>query len=262
MSSDIAKKIEAYYAEWLRRYKTAAEIAPDVQRQYELAQWQAKAYEVPMPDEVRHEIDPGLGRNLEILKERLPLSPIYCNTLALGTSTTSAASLMTSALSDMLREYREYDHVDELLGQYRQLQDKHVRINEARLRLERVFPLLLDLFDTAQRAVSMFKLDVEQAASAASELRNLLDKLKGELFRKAQHHKGDNMTWEIMSERLTVIRASASDRQVLLEQEIQRSRLYGDLSSIAKRRNLNMTQVEMLWPRVVDHVYVVCGCLM
>lgn len=46
MSSDEAREIEAYLAEWARRFETAKAKAAEVEHQHEFAQWQVRASDV------------------------------------------------------------------------------------------------------------------------------------------------------------------------------------------------------------------------
>ena len=86
------------------------------------------------------------------------------------------------------------------------------------------------------------------------EMRTFLYKLKGELFSKAREHPGENMTWELMAERLS----PASGRQIVLDQESAHSSLTDTLSRVGKGRP-SAFDFNEAWARFVDHVFSVCG---
>lgn len=269
MSSDKARELEEFLAEWKRRHESEKAIAPEVQREHDAAKWLIKAAELiesQAPQEVQIPISRRISIHVDELKRRMPLPPLYItqseSAYLIATSTSSADlgthvfEVLTSMVSspggaDVLPVAEEYQHLQEAQG----------RIVETRLRLLAVFPSLVQLFESAHRAHEIAKLSPNEVPSVAGEIRTLLDKFKGELFSKAVSHSHENMTWQTMSERLSD--EGSSERRMLLEQEDQRRQPYTELSEILKQRTpSDVTRLSSAWALVVDHIFVVCGCLL
>jgi hypothetical protein len=150
--------------------------------------------------------------------------------------------------------------IDDAIKQYAALQQREDRVMGARARLGGAFPSLLGLFDLAEQKFQLAKSNAAQIPDAAAAMRSLLDKLKGELFDKARRGPDENMTWSVMAERLGG--AEKNKQATLLDLEVSRGALYGDLSAFLKQRTaLDMKRVTVTWMLFIDHVYAVCGCV-
>lgn len=266
--SDPAKELRDHLAEWLRLYRTAKDIAPYVQRQLESAEWDEGARRLigraGAPEEVTHNIDQIMTRVLGEVKISLPLMTDYQQFLdegitTLSSGTVSATSSMVAVLIQIRASPDALPEIDSTIKEYEALQQKQGRFAEARVRLGIHFPSLVGLFDLAEHKFQLAKSDVRQVPDAATEMRTLLDKLKGELFAKAQVNQRENMTWLIMAGRLGT---GASQQSTLLDQEVSRVPLIENLSELLKRRMApDVRALSVAWMLVVDHVYVVCSCI-
>jgi hypothetical protein len=144
---------------------------------------------------------------------------------------------------------------------YRALQAAQDRAAMTRARLGALFPGVLAQFDTAARACELAKSRADDVPIAALEMRNLVDKLQGELFERARRAPKENMTWSTMI-RVLAPEAHSLQHHALTNQAGQRQLLYSTLSNLLKRRGAtDLTQLLEAWTFVVDHVFVVCGCV-
>lgn len=151
--------------------------------------------------------------------------------------------------------------VTSTLSDYQQLQQSQGRVEETLARLVAFCPSLVALFNAADQAFHLAKLTNSDVPQAAGEMRTLLDKFQGELFSKASRWPKENMTWVTMAERLTSGQNS-KERQILLDQEAQRQHLISELSDLLKQRTPpSVSQLSSIWPTVVDHILVTCGCV-
>ena len=76
-----AKERKEYLAEWLRLRKSAEDAAPDVQREYELAAFEADLMDsiqlAGAPAEVTNDLGRRSARSLEAVKRAFPHMPDY-----------------------------------------------------------------------------------------------------------------------------------------------------------------------------------------
>ena len=259
---DPAKEKEEHLAEWLRRFKTAESIAPDVQRELELARWETRTRNVivegGVPREVIQGVDRKLWANLNDVRKSWPQMQDYGLPPRTLVSTSTASS--TSEVITILFEMNGSSQASAAIEDYRQLQDRHGRFTDASLRLGAHFPGLVQMFGDAEEKFQMAKTGPAGIPDAATAMRTLLDKLKGELFSLAQTFPKENMTWAVMARRL----AGTEERQaeLLLEVDTTRGHLIEDLSGLLKQRTpLDLGALSSAWMRTVAHVFVVCGCL-
>ncbi len=267
--SDPTRKLREHLTEWLQRFRAAESIAAFVQGQLETAEWQEGARRLldvaGVPEEITGIIDQQVNRNLDEVKSAFPLMPVYPKlsderVMAMGSGTVGASSSMIAALVEIVSLPGASPEIDRAIRNYTTRQQIEGRLTGARARLREHFPSLVDLFDLAEQKSKLAKGDAEQTPGAATEVRNLLDKVKGELFARARRGPSENMTWATMSERLC--EADRRRSEILLDQEVLRGQLYTHLSDLLHRRTaLHAKRLSVVWLLVVDHVFVVCGCI-
>ena len=89
------------------------------------------------------------------------------------------------------------------IDQYHELQESQQRTKDVRTLISQLGnPQTLERFDRANKSISMFKADATPKTSAAVEIRTLIDGVKGDLFNLARNWPEENMSWEVMVERL------------------------------------------------------------
>jgi hypothetical protein len=94
---------------------------------------------------------------------------------------------------------------------------------------------------------------------AANSIRNTLDGLKGDLFKKARTTPKENMTWETMSQRLA---KGADEAGILIREDAIRTLLINGLSEILKNREHgSTTNLDNLWTQTLDFIYSVLNLL-
>lgn len=266
--TDKAKSIAEYFKLWLQRQKAGNDLVPTIQRLSEEAEWQRGAWNAireEAPEEVKTEVDERLARAAETLQTQLPLPPRY-SSFVCSTITTATTSGSMSTYDAILRvddlHYISRESAEPLTIQYMRIQTRNDRKAETRRRLDHRFPSLVPCFDTAAASAERAKSQPDQIPLAAIEARNLLDKLKGELWKEARRSVRENMTWDLMSDRLGAVPDHNSASQALRDQETHRSYLFERLSDLAKHREGMFSQdLNTLWPLILDHIFVVCGSI-
>lgn len=266
MENDKSKDCADYLKTWLSRHKAAGDLVPHVQRLSEEAQWQHSAWAAVRPvapAHLRADVDARIDHAFVALKTQLPLPPDY------GSFVSSAAA--STVTSSTMSTYGAVLHVEDLnciapavtaqhIALYQELQGRHNRSIEVRALLEQRFRRLTPQFDHASAAVQTAKSQPDKVPFAATEARNLVDALKGELLEAARRVPQENMTWKLMSDRLGTVPDPACGAQSLRDQEAHRRDIYGRLSDLIKhRRNAGSRELDAVWPLVLDHIFVVCG---
>lgn len=260
------KELKEYCAEWLRRHRTQEAIVPYVQGIYETAVWEEDARqsidEAHTPREMTQFIDLMAARNLDEVKSALPLPQNYQRVgyevlNALSTGMTSTASNVAVVLVAVRPTTGSSTRIDEVIDKYETLQRQQDRRMHARERLKNHFPSLVELFDLAEHKLQLAKGDHNQIPGAATEMRNLLDRLRGKLFAKAKHRPKENMTWTIMAERLCG--EDERRRHSLLDQEVLDCQIRRQLGDLVHRQiELDAREILIVWLLIVDFVFVVC----
>ncbi len=264
MSSNSPRLLKEYLDEWLARQREAQAITSEVERARAAAEWQVAAYpdiQSYLPPSLRQILDARVELAYKQVRIVLPMPPRYepltgtsvSSAVATGTMGTYGFGLAFSTTASPPPEV-----VQRHLTSFDRLQAAQDRGATVRTLLQDVSLALAVQFDRARGNQLTARSQPDQAAGAALEIRTLLDNLRGELFQKARISPGENMTWEIMSDRLGT-RTEVS-RELLLEQKQDRSRLLDDLSAIAKRRQGDrVSHLSDLWPLVLEHLYVTCS---
>ena len=258
----------AHLLEWTSRLKDANEIAPDVQHQIELVQWQLEALK-NAPDEA-DEIPfnpPSAEENLIYTKTVLPLIPKY-DPSNMVNSTSGTVSSSTDYYSFVARvsdlgtpKAVEYSgKFADLYQDIQQTQDRQSLVRQMIEKLEN--PNTLERFDRAVNAYSLYKSGIGERTSAALAIRTLMDGVQGALFEKARKQPKENIRWEKMGSRLARIVPSSENYRNFMFQHQVRSKLISRLSDIGKDREGGAaTNLEYVWTQVLDHLYVALSLL-
>jgi hypothetical protein len=145
---------------------------------------------------------------------------------------------------------------------YQILQHNHDRRLTVETLITENFPRLSSHFNIASSTFETAKSLADRIPSASNEMRVVLDKLKGELFEKARSRPKENMTWDVMAERLGKIPDPKSGAQLIKDQEVHRDQLYGLLSQLLKKRDESeRAELASLWVLFLDHLAVVLGSI-
>lgn len=263
---DSENELKEYCAEWLRRHRTAEMVAPYVQRMYETAAWGEGARqlidEAHVPEEITGIIDLKIAHNANVVRSTLPLPRDYqrvgyVELTALSSGVTSMASSMVAALIEIRPTAGISPEIDEAIKKYEVLHRDQGRYMGAHERLKNHFPSLVELLVLAENKFQQAKGDHNQIPGAATEMRNLVDRLRGELFAKANRRPKENMNWTTMSERLC--EGDSLRQQTLLDQEVLDGQIRGQLGDLVHRQTaLDATKLSILWLLIVDFVFLVC----
>jgi hypothetical protein len=106
------------------------------------------------------------------------------------------------------------------------------------------------------------KSGIVERTAAANEIRILLEGIKAVLWEKARKWPKENMTWEMMAERLAKKGPGGTEYHELLSQEAKYLFLFGLLSSVGKdREGKSLNDIENIWAQTLDHIFTVLGLI-
>jgi hypothetical protein len=265
------KKLEdklSYLQEWIDRLKEANKVAQEVQQQIELVRWKIGVLKnlPPEADEIPFD-PPKAEKDLDYTKSAIRQIPTYDRS-ALTNSTATTVSGTTDYYNFVTRigdlnTQNAITFSGEFIEQYHSMQRSQDRQRMVRQMVEKLGnPQTVNRFDKAVDAFSLYKTGVGDRTSTALQIRTLLDGVQGTLFEKARNHAKENMTWGKMGSRLARIQPNSEDYNQFIMQYDVRSRLYSRLSDIGKdREGGSVTNLEYIWPQVVDHLYVTLSLL-
>ena len=139
------------------------------------------------------------------------------------------------------------------------MQEKHGRLEKVRNLIQSLDNHnTLERFERAINAWTAVKSGTGERAAVATEMRTLLDGVKGVLVEKVRAHQGENMTWEEMAKRLSKQSETGIEEQALVDQNAKRSILLDKLSTVLKdREGETLTDIDDLCTMVMDHLYIV-----
>lgn len=259
------KRLEAkkeHLVTWLDRYRKAQEVAPLVQMNLELTEWEIQALS-NRPSEA-HEI-PLMGLNqritqdCEYLTRSLPLIPDYnptglMNSTAIAMSGSATVYQYVARVGD-LNTPQAVSYSQKFTGLYHDIQISQERPRAVRDLITKLNnPQTIQRFDRAQNVYNAARIGTGSRTGAATDMRTLLDGIQGDLFDRARKHKKENMTWGEMASRLA---KGDQEKQELEGQENVRSSLISRLSTILKdREGGSVSNLENVWTQVLDHIYV------
>jgi hypothetical protein len=262
------RKKEEHLTEWLNRYGKAKIIVPDVQKNLEVTRWEIEALEnrptvageVPSASDLRY----YTAEDYKNTVSGLPMMPDY-NPMVMGTATSVTASGTTVVYNHIARyadfhDAKAVDFSNEQTRRYREIQERQERPKQVRS-LMQIFCGIntLDRFDMSVQAYLSSKSGAIAGSDAANAIRNVIWGLKGDLFEKAKATPRENMTWEIMSQRLA---KGVKEGELLAQNESIQNSLISGLSDILKDRTPNSaTNLDNLWARTLDFIYAVLNLL-
>lgn len=122
---------------------------------------------------------------------------------------------------------------------------------------------LTDELEVAHQKYRSVKAKIEDEISFGIAARNILEHFKGELQQKSKTHVKENTpSWESMSERLVGKSPNSVEVKEMIEQKKEWGELHDDLTKIAKKQRIKKPyDVERIWVRLVNHIYVVLGLI-
>lgn len=264
LADELAKLRERrkHLLEWKSRYKSAQQMLPYLDRQLELTELSIQAL-TDLPEEAQdiphQDLAPLLDQENDRIKFTFGLMPQYDpedaknSTNLLVSGSTASISVIVSRTLQVGTEAAQtfaYDYSNRLQA-IQASQSREATIRDLLNRLPHDAPL--KSLDAAQAAFAGWRSQTVEASAAASELRNLIYKLKGELFDLARNQPGENMTWERMAHRLA---KGNQEKEALLRQEKLQLLILPDLSHMAKARTAPLPKkLEYLWSQTLDHVF-------
>jgi hypothetical protein len=263
------EKLEArrdYLEQWLERHKAAQDLVPSVQASLEVTNWEIDALSSRPPEADAIALD-GLGRRFareyDDVQCILPMAPSYSSDAgpvvhAVTTSGAASTYVYVASVGGLgTEDAREY--AETKTAAYRELQAAQSRPQEARALLEKLAGAgTLARFDAAAKARAAAKSGTGARTAAATDMRNLLYGLRGDLFERACRWPRENMTWPRMAERLSRGGTGGTEHQELVAQEALSDSLVAKLSDVLKEREgACASDVDHLWAQVLDHIYVV-----
>jgi hypothetical protein len=257
---DKTKELLDYLDTWLQRHQQASEVAPAIREARDRVDWEVRVLR-DLPAEAAHistaqvneEARVALGRITEVLPQLPPFRA------TLRSQIDSIATTSTSAAFGLVHEVGQIVTVattrffQEKSREYERLQETQKRRDRVRALTQALVPLALGRFDDARVAVDRAQLGAVTKSGAASDLRNLVNGVKGELLHKARRSSNEKMAWRTMAERLCDGQTAIS---AMMSQEVIQSTLLNDLAATIKLRD-DRHRIEDLYTRVLDHLFAV-----
>ena len=264
---ELVRQKERYLSDLLQRFSDAQRLIPFVQEQLEIARWQCETLETyiddpgcPLPDDIVG----TLTSEYSLLERELPQPPRYrpkgIDRLRAFTSagTVSIADHMDSLFA---MGGASAPSAQSSLTKYQSLARAQRLPGETRQRLAQLpGSQTVSRFDRAVQAVTTYRSGGGQKTAAASEVRNLLDGVKGDLFQRARQNPRENMTWPKMARRLAAGGEGSADNQELVRLGLTYDSLYEKLSQLAKDRPAPWAgDLNVLWMEALDLISSLLG---
>jgi hypothetical protein len=266
---ELKKKLEEkrnHLNEWLLRHKQAGDIAPHVQIIKEITDWEMDAIS-NQPNEANqlplNDIENTINNECESLFKNLPMMPQYnlINVTIMTSVSTPGSSGFYGRIVEVgkLGTPESQSYSEKYTKLYHVLQEQQQRPIQVRDLIEKLNnPGTLQRFDNTLKAYSNVKAGIAERTSAANEMRNLLQGIKGCLFEQARKQPRENMTWSKMVQRLSKHGPAEAEYNLLISQEKTHEELISNLSTISKDREISYSlNLEHIWTRILDHLYAV-----
>ena len=268
ISEDIKKLEERseHLENWLESLRKNQEVVPFVQEIKEQTEWQIRVLQ-NRPSEAS-EI-PYKGRHDELERENNFFYEVFpvlkTSEYISASSATAITSSGTIDVYDYANRIRDLgtqdaiDYGDTIIGEYHKIQESQGRLIEVRSLLDKFgSPNLLERYDRAYNAYMAYESNTGEKTAAANDMRNLLYGLRGELMERARNKPRENMTWEIMSQRLAIGGDGSQQCINLINQKETISSLNQRLSDVLKDRERgSITDLNTIWTELLDHIYTV-----
>ena len=262
------KEKKKYLNDWKKGLENAQEALQSVERNLELTDWEIDTLEnrpASATSLSSDELTSAFKQDYNYTVGAFPKIPNYSSSMAL-----SATSIATSGTVSLYNRVSQLEgspnpniksYAQQYTERYRSLQESQQRQKQVRDLVSKFnSPTALNRFDRASKAYLAAKSATGEITQAASEIRNFLYAIKGELYTLARRQPRENMRWTIMSERLAKQDASNELIQQLAGQESVHKILTDQLSDLAKdRRSISITDLQNLWVQVMDHAFTVLG---
>lgn len=195
------------------------------------------------------------------------LTPVPSYDLTRLSTASSMATSGTASVYDYVRGFDRYDTPEVLgyaqtyLAKYNALQEAQHRPQQTRILVEKLkSPSTLERFDRALRSYLEVKSGIAAVTQAASEIRNLLYGVNGDLLELARKTPKEQITWLEMAKRLAKPGPNDGSHQELVAQGPVYETLTGRLSEMAKdRRRVSLEELNQTWTQVLDHIYTILG---
>jgi len=259
-----------YLSEWLRNFKSLHDAVPFVQTQLDYTNWMIGALS-ERPEDATKIQAPKICDQIEIrnqyIQSAFPMIPKIDISLV-GSSSGFTAS-ESAAIYYFVEEIGSIDtptakkYSKEQIEKYQDLENLYNRQND-------VFGLIQKLlgrnsikrFNHAVKAFNAYKTNLTNRSSTANEIRNLIYGIRGDLYNKARKLEKENMTWEIMAERLAKGGINSVEYKEIINQNEELSKLINILSEILKDREGTMFyNLNIIWIQTLDHIYVILNLI-
>jgi hypothetical protein len=257
-------KKKEYLIEWKDRLKYAEGALPLVEQTLENTSWEIETIQNrpataggPAPELVE-----TFKREYYVVVDSLPQIPNF-DQKRLSTASTvniSGTAYMYRHLTEMEKsdtpELRSYAQA--YLAKYDALQDAQQRQQQTRTLVQKLNSAsLLSRFDQASEAVVRAKSALTTTTQAASEMRNLLYGVNGELIEFARATKREAISWSEIAKRLAKPDPSDVAYNELCKQGEVYKALTDHLSNIAKDHvTVSLEELSHIWTQVLDHIYM------
>jgi hypothetical protein len=260
-----------YLATWLEKFGKAQEVVPRVQKELEKTEWEIDALS-NLPDEAV-EIPSG---DMTILfdndyryltREALPMIPTFdvskmSSSDAISASGTASVYEYVARIGDIATP-TAFKFSNHYTVKYQEIQLAHDRPKEIRNLLAKLpNKNTAERFDRAENSYLQFKAGTGEKTSAAFENRTFIYGLSGDLFQVARKLEKENMTWEIMAERLSKNGKTGIEYNEVIRQKSIRSSLIERLSEVGKdREGSSVVNLHHIWTETLDHVFTILSVI-
>jgi len=261
---------KSFLDEWLRRAKKARDVEQNVIQMRDETNWQIKTVASMPSDNLDFDLNNftmRIDKDIDQIKQNYPWMPDY------EISPTGGTAVITSATST--------DFVDRVVGpstfhpenevstwaksslkSYSDIQEAQGRESLSRSFLYELNSERGKEFDKAKKSVQSAKVGSDERTKAGNEMRNLLNHLKGDLFEKARKTPRENMSWQIMVDRLGIGEEGEVEQQELMKQKEKWHSLQIRLTDITKNQEGGyVTDIEATWRQLIDHIYTIRGLI-
>ncbi|MCL4552067.1 MAG: hypothetical protein M1305_00710 [Candidatus Marsarchaeota archaeon] len=268
----ILKKTIEHKQEWLDKLRANQEAVPLVQKSLDADMLQYDLLKSAPPEVPETEFGPiasAVDLTWRATKKALPLppklNPDYLGSMVtISTSGTAPAIGLVQSVARLATD-PAVTYVNEYTMRLESLQQSQERTGEVRKALVKLKNRsIIDRFEEAEKAYFAAKSQTGKTEAAGNAIRILVDGVKGELFELARNNPKENMTWQIMTDRLSKGKAKSPEHEALLTQGYVRSQIYSELSTVSKNREggLGNRSLELIWAAVLEHINAVLGLIL
>jgi len=257
-----------YLEDWKIQLKGAKDALPFVEANLDYTDWEIEALR-NQPTMAGKQPFPGLAEKLErdyyYTVDALPPVPSY--DLTRLSTASSMATAGTASVYDYVRGFGRHDtpeargYAQTYLAKYDALQEAQHRPQETRILVEKLKSLsTLNRFDRAETSYVGAKSGIAAPTQAASEIRNLLHGINGDLLEMAKKTHEQKITWMEMAKRLAKPGPNDGPCLELAAQENTYKTLKHYLGEIAKDfKHPSLEELSQTWTQVLDHIYTILG---